>query len=634
MTDDYDVATSVIQTLDGGFIMYGMNTDDSFLYSDVVVKKLSCSGSIEWERTIGVSFVVTQADVSRTIRQNLDSTYIISGTTTDTSGTHSEAFLMKLSSSGTTIWTRHYGGSGAEDGHDVRITSDGGYILCGWSDSNSAGGSDAYLIKVDDIGNVEWEYRYGGANADHAYKIALADDGGYVLGGFTHSFGLGGPGDMYMLKVDSLGAFEWQKTFGTLGDDQGNSLIKTLDGGYAFVGQVTNGSNYDAYFVKTDSNGNIEWDSNYGSPSNFDNFYDVVQLEDSSYVMVGSHYLNPTQAIDMYMMKINSVGDSLWSVGWGNTSTEEYAYDINKTSDNGFIIAGQYSNIGPPLYDLWVIKTDSLGCDSPTCSLDCIACDFILPAGYSNADTLWIFDNGTVQFSDSSAVVNDWNWNFGDGAFSTEQHPFHLYDSGGVYNVALYASYGSCTDTAWVNVVVIDTLDCDTILANFTLTDTLWISDADSVNLSGPPNVNSWSWDFGSLGTSTNQNPTITFTAGSYIVSLVVEVDTLCWDSVAQSIVVIDTVTGLASLESQVSGFKLYPNPNTGTFTIEFSYKVADNVSFHMYDRLGRKVKTISLTGKGNAVTISEENLYNGLYIYELRIDGEIKVSDKVIVHK
>ena len=86
--------------------------------------------------------------------------------------------------------------------------------------------------------------------------------------------------------------------------------------------------------------------------------------------------------------------------------------------------------------------------------------------------------------------------------------------------------------------------------------------------------------------------------------------------------------------ELETDYFRLFPNPNTGTFTIEFSYKVADNASFHMYDMLGRKVKTISLTGKGNAVTISDANLYNGLYIYELRIDGEIKVSDKVIVHK
>ena len=166
------------------------------------------------------------------------------------------------------------------------------------------------------------------------------------------------------------------------------------------------------------------------------------------------------------------------------------------------------------------------------------------------------------------------------------------------------------------------------------MNDTIWVADSNTITLQGPDNADSWNWDFGSLGTSTNQSPTITFSSGSYVISLVVEVDTLCWDSVAQSIVVIDTVTGLASLESQVSGFKLYPNPNTGTFTIEFSYKVADNVSFHMYDMLGRKVKTISLTGKGNAVTISEENLYNGLYIYELRVDGEIKVSDKVIVHK
>ena len=367
-----DLSMSVIQTFDDGFAFIGNTLDDSFAYTNLLVAKTDCSGQLEWENEIIVnpaSSVIVAGPGS--IIQNADSSFIICGSTSDTAGANYNMFLMKLTGIGDVAWVKHYGGTAFEDAHEVKETTDGNYIIVGATTSFGAGSYDGYLVKVNADGNTLWTRTYGGTSEDRLFSVDLTEDGGYILGGHTFSYGLGGPDDMYMVKVDSNGQYEWHKTFGTTGDDNGWEVMTTLDGGYAFVGFHEVGSDIQAYFVKTDASGNVEWDRLYGRNAWNEYFFGLKQLPDSSYIVAAQRWVDFTEQLEGWLVKLSKNGDSLWSKTWGNTDVNDYLYDVELTTDGGFVLAGQYNRIGGTKQDMWLIKTDSLGCADSTCSGSC-----------------------------------------------------------------------------------------------------------------------------------------------------------------------------------------------------------------------------------------------------------------------
>ena len=630
--NNYDIGTSVISTLDGGYVVYGHSLDAGFTYQDLLIRKIDCSGGIEWEKQLGISTLAGGGDFARTIIQNSDSTYIISGTTPDSAAVNSAVFLMKLDPQGNMMWLRHYGGTEQEDGQQVKATSDGGYIICGWtkSQSASAGFADGYIVKTDSAGAVEWEKRYGGTDTDYFYSVDFTTDGGYILGGITYSYGLGGPDDLFLVKVDSLGEFVWQKTFGSTGNDYGQTVLTTLEGGYIFVGHKAAGAYSDAYIVKTDSSGIIEWEQTFGTSDNLESTPIIRQLSDSSFMVAGSRYFPGNSDLDIWAMKLSKTGDSLWSRTWGNSPMDDYIFDFQITSDGGYIFTGQHGDSGVEKHNMWIIKTDSLLCDTALCAFDCMACDFILPSALVNTDTITVQDSGSFQFSDASAIVNGWQWEFGDGDVSQEQNPAHYYTTAGNYTVTLYASYGTCEDTAYVNVVVeaqVDTIDCDTILASFALQDTLFMPDT-TLALAGPSNAETWDWTVvPSNQTSIVQNPTFNFASvGTYTISLVVGLDTLCWDSVGQTIVVVDTATLTPQPpKGGEPALSIFPNPNNGQFVLK--YEVYEAVEFILRDVAGKTVIKRWLA-KGKKVLRVNNELPAGTYFYSAGVlNGKMVVK-------
>jgi hypothetical protein len=168
-----------------------------------------------------------------------------------------DIFLLKTDASGNVIWAKTYGGTNWDRAYSVQQTSDGGYIVAGATGSFGAGGSDIFLLKTDANGNVIWAKTYGGTSLDEAYSVQQTSDGGYIVAGWTESFGAGGL-DIFLIKTDANGNVQWAKTYGGTDWDRASSVQQTSDGGYIVAGYTWPGASYsDVFLVKTDANGNI-----------------------------------------------------------------------------------------------------------------------------------------------------------------------------------------------------------------------------------------------------------------------------------------------------------------------------------------------------------------------------------------
>jgi len=285
-----DDPKSIIQTSDGGFIFAG-NTGDSFPnyhgQADAWVCKLNSNGAIQWQRCYGGS----QMDYARSIVQTSDGGYIFAGLTNsdngDVIGNHGsyDYWLVKLNATGTVQWSKCYGGSGWDDAQSIIQTTDNGYIVTGEEQStdgdvtgNITGNETEWTVKLDNMGNIQWEKCYGGGITGTAgLSILQTLDGGYITGGGARYnggdvTGNHGGADYWVVKITDTGNIQWQKCFGGSNDDYGFSIVKTIDGNYAIGGysssadgEVTgNHGLADYWVVKLDTNGNMLWEQSYG----------------------------------------------------------------------------------------------------------------------------------------------------------------------------------------------------------------------------------------------------------------------------------------------------------------------------------------------------------------------------------
>ncbi|KAF5415357.1 MAG: Cell surface glycoprotein [Candidatus Methanogaster sp.] len=292
----------------------------------------------EWNVTFGGEY----RDVGSSVQQTSDGGYIISGLYSSGGNWHDlNVWLMKVDSNGMEEWNKTFG-SGSDGGHSVQQTSDGGYIIVGtyWYGIYS----DVWLIKTDSNGNTEWDsrfktsYRFSTGNS-----VQQTSDGGYIITGDT---GYDLTFKIYLIKTDSDGNKEWDKTFGGLNHYAGGcSVEQTVDGGYIVAGSVdgTWDSNRDVvYLIKTDSKGNEEWDKRHGYGFGMS----VQQTSNGGYIITG--YLDD----DIVLIKTDSNGNEEWA-----TISEGFSgKSVQQTEDGGYILTGWFMSVGVGL-----IKIDSNG---------------------------------------------------------------------------------------------------------------------------------------------------------------------------------------------------------------------------------------------------------------------------------
>ena len=268
---------------------------------------------------------------------------------------------------------------------DIQQTSDGGYIFAGTeNDTPLTTTGNFAVIKLNSLGNIQWQKSLGGNLTDRAYSIRPTTDGGYIVAGETASndgdvTGNHGGIDFWVVKLSSLGNIEWQKTFGGNLTDIARSVQQTSDGGYIIAGETssTNGDvignhgSFDYWVIKTDSSGNIQWQKTLGGTAD-DRAYEIQQTTDNGYVIAGYTSSNNGDVsgnhgtTDYWIVKLGSTGDLQWQKALGGTAADR-AHAIRQSADGGYFVAGTtFSTNGDitvnyGLSDYWIVKLTATG---------------------------------------------------------------------------------------------------------------------------------------------------------------------------------------------------------------------------------------------------------------------------------
>ncbi len=295
-------------------------------------------------------------DWANSASQTSDSGYIILGTSKNFGAGLEDLFLIKTNQYGDTLWTRTFGGLDNEEGATVQQTTDGGYILSGYTLSFGTGG-DIYLVKTDAMGDMMWSKNYGGSGFEYCRGVQQCFDGGYLINGYTNSYGAGNS-DLYLIKTDANGDTLWTKTYGTSNVDSCFATIQTNDSGFVLTGTGFINGSRETYLIKTDFAGTIIWSKSYGG-AGIDAGFSVIQTNDNGYCIAGTTTSFGAGAKDIYVIKTDANGDTLWSRTYGGAGSEE-GNSILQSSYGGYLLTG-YTNSYSQGDDLFIIKTDVWG---------------------------------------------------------------------------------------------------------------------------------------------------------------------------------------------------------------------------------------------------------------------------------
>lgn len=259
-----------------------------------------------------------------------------------------------------TLWTRVYGGTGNEIAYSVIEASGGHYLAAGYTTSFGAGNQDGWLLKLDKSGDTLWSKAFGGTGYDGLHCVIESTDGGYLLVGFTESFGSGGK-DVYLVKTDADGNEQWTKTYGESLQDVGYAACEA-SGGYVICGYIDGPSAWnkgDAWILKIDENGDLLWDKQYGGPG--EDYCISVRPESTGFIMSGVNSASGSK--DAWLVRIDDAGDTLWTSIFGGGG-QDVSYGVGLSHDGGYVITGYADGTGAwTPGDLWIIKTDSGGAE-------------------------------------------------------------------------------------------------------------------------------------------------------------------------------------------------------------------------------------------------------------------------------
>lgn len=397
-----DKAWSIQSTLDGGYILAGVTESDDGDISnhiglaDFWIIKLNDHGNKEWEKTFGGS----KNDIAYHIEQVNDGGYIIVGASYSDDGhvgdhhgstNNTDVWVVKIDESGNMQWEKNYGGNSSDLGYCIKQTTDGGYIVAGYTSSNSgdvsgnngAGTGDFWVFKITNLGVLEWQKCYGGSEYERAFSIAVTNDGGFIVTGQSYTWdGSGdvsnhyGGADYWVVKADSIRNIEWERSYGGLASDIPYTILQTSDGGYIVAGKSLsydgdishNLGSGDYWVLKLDANGIIQWERNYGGTGNeggdFILSIRIIEKPGQGYLLVGS-----TDSVqykmdineDIWVFRLDYSGNILWHKAMGGTNTDRVSA-VCLTNDGSFVLTGlTYSSDGDfdqnkGNSDFWIIK--------------------------------------------------------------------------------------------------------------------------------------------------------------------------------------------------------------------------------------------------------------------------------------
>jgi len=398
-----ETAQAIIATSEGGYAVLGFsNSMDGDLVgkntavNDYWLLKLDATGNLEWNKTFGGS----KDDRGQSLTQTNDGGYILTGyaMSDDGDGSNNEGFhdnwIVKLDASGTIEWEKSFGFSGHDHSYDIIQTEDGGYFFIGFLDITAAradgynekgqyltrhGVGEFWGTKIDAQGNIQWRKYFGGSNNDRAHAVVQANDGGFVMAGFSESddFDISdtkGSYDFWVVKITGTGAMVWERSFGGSGIEISYDIAKTCDNGYVITGNTfsqdtdvtNNNGESDVWLIKIDDEGTLVWEKTFGG-SQFDAAQGVQTSLDGGFLIAGNSKSSDADVVtnmgenDLWLIKTDANGELIWQQTFGGTDLD-YGFDLVENKDKSIVIIGESASIDFPtlqnkgMSDVVVIK--------------------------------------------------------------------------------------------------------------------------------------------------------------------------------------------------------------------------------------------------------------------------------------
>jgi hypothetical protein len=479
------------------------------------------------------------------------------------------------------------GGPSQEQGSCIIQAKNGDYAIAGYTPSYGAGGYDFYILKLDNAGNLQWTKTIGGINNDEAESIIQTRDGGFAIIGTTGSFGTGG--DVYVVKLDSLGNLKWTKTIGGSGADYGASIVQTMDDGFAITGTT---NTHQPYLIRLDSAGNLKWTKTIISPAGYGG--SIIQAKDGGFAITG--YTVPTSTMsDVLIVKFDSTGNLQWLKTIGGLNND-YGESIIQSKDGNYVVTGTTASFGAGGDDVYVIKLDSTGSIKWTKTI----------GGKKNDDGYCIIQNkngsytiaaGTNSFADSlhgdTYIINldsngNLNWTKTIGGKSETDYCTSIVQTfdGGFALAGVTFSYGDGSSDIYF--LKLDSLGntCDTVGSGGMITS----SDSGRVTLSGGT--------IGSGGAITSSDSGRVGSGGI--------LTSVC-----------NIITPTKNVKPPSDNFQLSPNPCTTTLNIDFETQ-PNLSSIQITDITGRVRLTYNLQLTTYDFPINISALAPGMYFIRI----------------
>ncbi len=303
-----------------------------------------------WTRSIGGLY----SEEAQNLLINRHDELILIGTTSTFGAGGFDLYLLKLNAAGDLLWDTTYGGSRDEQGYGLAEMPDGGYAICGWTNSYGAGAEDVYLLRVTATGDTLWTRTYGGTSGDAGYDLGVTRDSGLIVLGVKGS-------DIYLIRTNAAGDTLWTRTYGGANSDFATALVATADDGY-FIAGATNSfgaGSGDAYFLRIDQNGTILWSRTCGGSRN-DWATAAAETADHGFVVAGYTESFGHGGYDVYVIRLNAQGDTLWTRTYGEDG-DEMGYDVCVNADGSCVIAGTTNSYDNRGFDLLLLKIDPAG---------------------------------------------------------------------------------------------------------------------------------------------------------------------------------------------------------------------------------------------------------------------------------
>ncbi|RUM66014.1 MAG: hypothetical protein DSZ05_05070 [Sulfurospirillum sp.] len=347
-----DIAYGVAPAENGSVIVVGQCRSYGKGRDDVLAMKVNRDGKTLWKKTFGRK----RKDIAYAITRTSDGNFVAVGESRSFSKLGDpDVYVIKFDTNGNLIWENTYGGEMRDFAKAVVATGDGGVLVAGSSESFGDDYLDAYILKISKNGKEEWARVLGGERDDIANGIALTTDGGFVIAGVTQSYGYQSK-DYYIIRFDKHAKQRWTKVYGEDSEDIGKGVVATADGGCVVTGSTKSfgSKRNDVMVIKVAANGKLVWQRLFGYKEK-EWMNAIVKTEDGGFMMAGQTDSFGHGKFDFYVMQLNAEGHSVWSPVYGGED-KDIAYGLTRTTDGDYVVVGSTKSYGKGKEDYFIVK--------------------------------------------------------------------------------------------------------------------------------------------------------------------------------------------------------------------------------------------------------------------------------------